>query len=213
MEQQGLKQSSRLKMSLAACALVVAATTADPAAQAASGGLAAATAAGRCVESVLLEKISAYCARSWQNAGIARQDWNDCTQEVYSRLLSRVREKDLRQIFDDDQSPERRELNRAIWATAQRWRRAPRPAALNSDDTRPERVDAWPEKMEALSRVERAVDSGDARLTPTQRQIVKRWTDGESISGIADSLDMTPARVSDEKYKAIQKLRSHFGTV
>ena len=79
-------------------------------------------------------------------------------------------------------------------------------SALNGDDTRPERVDTWPEKMEALSRVERAMDSGDARLTPTQRQIVKRWTDGESISGIADSLDMTPARVSDEKYKAIQKL-------
>lgn len=213
MEQQGLKQSSRLKMSLAAAALVVAASTADPAAQAASGGIAAATAAGKCVESVLLEKISAYCARSWQNAGIARQDWNDCTQEVYSRLLARVREKDMRRIFDDDQSPERRELNRAIWATAQRWRRAPRQVALNGDDTRPERVDTWPEKMETLSRVERAMDSGDARLTPTQRQIVKRWTDGESISGIADSLDMTPARVSDEKYKAIQKLRSHFGTV
>jgi DNA-binding CsgD family transcriptional regulator len=213
MEQQGLRQSSRLRMSLAACALVVAATAADPAAQATSGGIAAATAAGRCVESVLLEKISAYCARSWQNAGIARQDWNDCTQDVYARLLSRIREKDLRRIFDDDESPERRELNRAIWATAQRWRRAPRPAVLNDDDTRPERVDTWPEKMEALSRVEHAMDSGDVRLTPTQRQIVKRWTDGETISRIADALDMTAARVSDEKYKAIQKLRTHFGTV
>ncbi|MHC4877467.1 MAG: sigma-70 family RNA polymerase sigma factor [Planctomycetota bacterium] len=212
MEQQGLKQSSRLRMSLAACALVVATTAADPAAQAASGGLAAATAAGKCVESVLLDKVTAYCARSWQNAGIARQDWNDCTQEVYLRLLSRIRQKDLHRIFDDDESPERRELNRAIWATAQRWRRAPRPASLIEEDTRPERVDTWPEKMETLSRVERAMDSGDTRLTPTQRQIVKRWTDGESISGIADALDMTPARVSDEKYKAVQKLRHHFGT-
>ncbi|MBI1313001.1 sigma-70 family RNA polymerase sigma factor [bacterium] len=212
MEQQGLKQSSRLRMSLAACALVVAATTADPAAQAASGALAAATAAGRCVESVLLEKIDAYCSRSWQNARIARQDWSDCTQEVYARLLSRVREEDLPRVFEDDESPERRELNRAIWATAQRWRRAPRPAALNDGDSRAEQVDTWPEKMEALSRVERVMDSGDARLTPTQRQIVKRWTDGESISGIAAALDMTPARVSDEKYKAVQKLRRHFET-
>ena len=213
MEQQGLKQSARLRMSLAACALVVATTAADPAAQTASGAVVAATAAGQQVRSVLLEKIDAYCRRSWQNAGIARQDWNDCTQEVYSRLLSRIREQDLQIIFDDDESPERRELNRAIWATAQRWRRAPRPAALNGDDTRPQNLDTWPEKMEALSRVEHAVDSGDARLTPTQRQIVKRWTDGESISHIADALDMTPARVSDEKYKAIQKLRQHFATV
>lgn len=210
MEQQAFKHSSRLRTSLAACALVMAATTADPAVQAATGSMAAAAAAGKSVENLLLEKITAYCVRSWQNAGIPRQEWNDCTQEVYARLLARLRENDLDQVFADDRSPERRELNRAIWATTQRWRRAPRSTTFHDDDTRTETVDTWPEKMEALSRVERAMESGDARLTPTQRQIVKRWTDGESIARIADDLNMTTARVSDEKYKAVQKLRRHF---
>jgi hypothetical protein len=46
-------------------------------------------------------------------------------------------------------------------------------------------------------------------LSSTQREIVSRWSDGESI---AESLKLSPARISDEKYKAIQKLRQHFGT-
>lgn len=66
--------------------------------------------------------------------------------------------------------------------------------------------------MESLAQVRNAVDGDEARLSPTQREIVARWSDGESISAIAESLKLSPARISDEKYKAIQKLRQHFSS-
>lgn len=203
--------SSRLRLSLAACALVVATSTADVSAQAASSALAAATAVGQASESVVLKKIQAYCTRSWLNAGIAQQEWDDCTQDVYLRLLSNLNRTQMLQALDDLESDERRELNRAIWATAQRRRRAQRHASLTNDAGREAAVDHWPAKMEVIDKIRRAIDSSEAKLSPQQREIVTRWSDGEAISRIAEELKLSPARVSDEKYKAIQKLRGHFG--
>jgi DNA-binding CsgD family transcriptional regulator len=204
--------SSRLRLSLAACALVVATSAADVSAQTASTAMAAATAVGQVSETAVLKKIQAYCTRSWLNAGIPRQEWDDCTQDVYLRLLSNLSRTQMLQALDDLESDERRELNRAIWATAQRRRRAQRHTSLIEDGGREVEVDEWPAKMEAVERVRQAIDSSDAKLSPQQREIVSRWSDGEGISRIAEELKLSPARVSDEKYKAIQKLRGHFGS-
>lgn len=204
--------SSRLRLSLAACALVVATSTADAAAQTASSAMAAATAVGQVSETTVLKKIQAYCTRSWLNAGISRQEWDDCTQDVYLRLLSNLSRTQMLQALDDLESDERRELNRAIWATAQRRRRAQRHSSLLDDAGREVEADVWPAKMEAIERVRRAIDSSAAKLSSQQREIVSRWSDGEPISRIAEQLKLSPARVSDEKYKAIQKLRGHFGS-
>lgn len=205
---------SAIRLSLAACALVVATSAAEPSsAQAATGVAAAATAAvGQLSESVVLKKIRAYCSRSWQNAGINHQEWSDCTQQVFARLLERVDRDRLLIAIEDSESPERRELNRAIWATSQRSRREKKYSSLEFAETHSENNDPWPAKLESLSQVRSAVNGEDARLSPTQREIVTRWSDGESISTIAESLKLSPARISDEKYKAIQKLRQHFGT-
>ena len=203
--------SSRFKLSLAACALVVATSAADVSAQSASTAIAAATAVGRASESDVLKKIRAYCTRSWLNAGIPSQEWDDCTQDVYLRLLSNLSRTQMLQAMDDRESDERRELNRAIWATAQRRRRAQRHTSLPNESGRMVEADEWPARMETIQRVRQAIDSAEAKLSPQQKEIVKRWSDGEAISRISEELKLSPARVSDEKYKAIQKLRSHFG--
>jgi DNA-binding NarL/FixJ family response regulator len=205
---------SAIRLSLAACALVVATSAAEPSsAQAATGIAAAATAAvSQVSESVVLKKIQAYCSRSWQNAGINHQEWSDCTQQVFARLLERVDRGRLLIAIEDSESPERRELNRAIWATSQRSRREKKYSSIEFADSHSENNDSWPAKAESLNQVRTAVNGEDARLSPTQREIVTRWSDGESISAIAESLKLSPARISDEKYKAIQKLRQHFGT-
>jgi len=204
---------SAIRLSLAACALVVATSAAEPSAQAATGMAAAATAAvSQVSESVILKKIRAYCSKSWQNAGINHQEWSDCTQQVFSRLLERVDRDRLLIAIEDSDSPERRELNRAIWATSQRSRREKKYSSLDHAISQSEDRDPWPAKMESLNQVRNAVDGDEARLSSTQREIVSRWSDGESISAIAESLKLSPARISDEKYKAIQKLRQHFGT-
>jgi RNA polymerase sigma factor (sigma-70 family) len=205
---------SAIRLSLAACALVVATSAAEPAsAQAATGVAAAATAAvSQLSESVVLKKIRAYCSRSWQNAGISHQEWSDCTQQVFARLLERVDRDRLLIAIEDGESPERRELNRAIWATSQRSRREKKYSSLEFAESHSKNNDTWPAKIESLNQVRSAINGAVARLSPTQREIVTRWSDGESISAIAESLKLSPARISDEKYKAIQKLRQHFGT-
>lgn len=205
---------STIRLSLAACALVVATSAAEPAStQAATGVAAAATAAvGQLSESVILKRIRAYCAKSWQNAGISHQEWADCTQQVFARLLERIDRDRLLTAIEDVESSERRELNRAIWATSQRSRREKKYASLEQVEKQMEDRDPWPARMESIARVQNAVRGEEARLSPTQQEIVTRWSDGESISAIAESLKLSPARISDEKYKAIQKLRQHFGS-
>lgn len=205
---------SAIRLSLAACALVVATSAAEPSsAQAATGVAAAATAAvSQVSESTILRKIRAYCSKSWRNAGINHQEWSDCTQQVFARLLERVDRDRLLIAIEDAESPERRELNRAIWANSQRSRREKKHSSLEFAESQSEDRDPWPAKMESLAQVRNAVNGENARLSPTQREIVTRWSDGESISAIAESLKLSPARISDEKYKAIQKLRQHFGT-
>ena len=150
--------SARLRLSLAACALVVATSTADVSAQMASSAAAGAAAIGQVSESVVLRKIQAYCTRSWMNAGINRQEWEDCTQDVYLRLLDSLSRERLLRAIEDSESDERRELNRAIWATSQRRRRAHRHSPLADDLSRETESDPWPARMETLDRVYEAID-------------------------------------------------------
>lgn len=159
--------AARLRMSLAACALVVASTAADASTQAATSAAAALTAGAKVSQSELLRKIEAYCTRSWQNAGVARQDWSDCTNDVFVRVLRTLGKEGLHRAIEVKESEQRRELNRAIWATAQRWRRSPKLSPLGDDDARPSEPDPWPARMESISQVRDAIDSDDARLSPT----------------------------------------------
>lgn len=211
MTQTAGSQSRRLRLSLAACALFMAASTGDPSVSMAGGAVAAiaGAGAGKLMECGALRKVEAYCVRSWRNAGVGPQDWSDCTQDVLIRVLERAGRDGLVIAILDPDSDERRELNRAIWATAQRWRRAVRPAAIGEQNTPVATEDPWPARMGDFERVRQAVDSGAVPLSSTQREILRRWAAGASIAAIADALNLTRARVSDEKYKAVRKLRDH----
>ncbi|MCH5376662.1 MAG: hypothetical protein JJ992_22080 [Planctomycetes bacterium] len=185
------------KLSLAACAVAVAATVS--------------TAARAEEESVTLENVQKYCTASWRNAGIDQQDWDDCTQQAVTFLLERVPRKQLPRTMADDRSDERRELNRAIWRTVQRWRRAPRHASLDAFDSWDHPAgDAAPDGSDDL---EAAQAIAHACLSGRQQRILQLWSDGWSIGEIADQLDLSPSRASDEKYKAIRKLRERLATV
>lgn len=149
-----------------------------------------------------IRKIERYCTASWRNAGIHRQDWEDCTQQALAELLERGSREQLTQAIEDAQSEERRELNRAVWRTAQRWRRAERWSPLDETavaidgPSQPAR-EAW----------EQIVAAGERCLSRRQQQILTLAHDGWHVAEIAERLCLSPARVSDEKYKAIMKLR------
>src|SRR4051812_39039629 len=98
---------------------------AAPAAMALVIGLAALTASAS--ESDLVRDIQRYCTVCWRNARLDPGLWDDCTQEVCCRLLGKARagELELNRVLADD-TPERRELVRAIDMVRKRVQRSKR---------------------------------------------------------------------------------------
>ena len=152
-------------------------------------------------EARTLDQVERYCATSWRNAGIHPQDWSDCTQEAITRLLERVPQNRLEAVLDDGESPEKRELKRAIWSTIQRWRRAPRLGSVDGMQFADSHDDT--ESLELRDSLDAALRS----VSPRQQRILALWSEGYSIDEIARSLGISAPRASDEKYKAIAKLK------
>lgn len=172
-------------------------------------GIAALTA--HASETELVQGIQRYCTVCWRNARLDPGVWDDCTQEVCVRLVAKARsgDLDLGRVFAED-SEERRELVRAIDMVRKRVQRARRwlpldgPDAPVSDADRRER-----ERQELAEVLERA---REAVLSERQDRIIELWTRGWTVPQIAESMDLPPARVSDEKYKAIRKLERHLAS-
>lgn len=169
-------------------------------------GLAALTA--HASESELVHDIQRYCAVCWRNARLDPGLWDDCTQEVCCRLLSKARagELDLNLVLADD-TTERRELVRAIDMVRKRVQRARKFQPLDDQLTpgldHDRRHRDRRELGEVLEAARREV------LTPRQDEIVELWTRGWTVPDIGTKLNLPPARVSDEKYKALRKLERH----
>jgi RNA polymerase sigma factor (sigma-70 family) len=168
-------------------------------------GLAALTA--QASESDLVRDIQRYCTACWRNARLDPRLWEDCTQEVCCRLLTKAREGqlDLTQVLAED-APERRELVRAIDMVRKRVQRTKRFQPLDSctpaTDTDQRHRDRL-ELGEILEAARRAV------LSKRQDKIIELWMRGWSVPEIGEELNLPLARVSDEKYKALRKLEQH----
>ncbi len=169
-------------------------------------GLAALTA--QASESDLVHNIQRYCAVCWRNARLDPGLWDDCTQEVCCRLLTKARagELDLGLVLADD-TPERRELVRAIDMVRKRVQRTRRHAVLDDQSTPGPDLDQRTRDRQELGEILEAARR--AVLSPRQDRIVELWTRGWTVPDIAQTLDLPVNRVSDEKYKAIRKLERH----
>ncbi len=117
------------------------------------------------------------------------------------RLLTRVPRERLDVVFEDAESPERRELHRAVWRTVQRWRRAPRSQALDDQALVAAEAPTTEDDRDGV------LDNVWHTITPRQQQILTLWSQGWSVREIAGRLGIPAARVSDEKYKGLGKLR------
>ena len=169
-------------------------------------GLAALTA--QATESELVHDIQRYCAVCWRNARLDPGLWDDCTQEVCVRLLGKARagELDLNLVLADDTS-ERRELVRAIDMVRKRVQRARRLQPLDDQRTPGPDFDGRNRERQELGEILEAARR--AVLSPRQDRIVELWTRGWNVPDIGRTLGLSPARVSDEKYKALRKLERH----
>jgi DNA-directed RNA polymerase specialized sigma24 family protein len=154
-----------------------------------------------------IQGVSRYCQACWRNARLPIDRWTDCTQQVLIRLLERVPQNEWTTMLRSE-GEDKREFLRAIDAVKKRTQRSKRFGELTTDvadsrnvssaDTR----DQWDAVTVAADRV----------LNSRQRKIVELTATGWAVPDIASELGTTPERVSDEKYKAIQKLRSVLGT-
>ncbi|MBX9625948.1 MAG: sigma-70 family RNA polymerase sigma factor [Gemmataceae bacterium] len=156
-----------------------------------------------------VQDISRYCQACWRNARLPTDRWPDCTQDVFTRLLERVEPARWETVLKDDETDERREFIRAVDAVKKRVQRARKFSALTADAA------AYHGGAENVARDGReAVAKAAAEvLSPRQRRVLELTADGWATPDIAAELGTTVERVSDEKYKAIRKLRHYFGTV
>jgi hypothetical protein len=179
---------------------------AGPAAVALVIGLAALTA--QASETDLVRDIQRYCTVCWRNARLDPRLWDDCTQEVCCRLLGKARDGqlDLTQVLADD-TPERRELVRAIDMVRKRVQRTKKFQPLDNFTTPVTDLDHRERDRLELGEILEA--ARHAVLTVRQDRIIELWMRGWSVPEIGAELKLPVTRVSDEKYKALRKLESH----
>jgi len=155
-----------------------------------------------------IQDLSRYCTSCWRNAGVPVDRWVDCTQEVLVRLLERVPVDGWTEILDDREGDSHREFVRAIDTVK---KRAQRERRFRNVDERPV-ADRRAEEQRRLDEQRQVIDNASREvLTGRQQQILKRTGEGFGIGEIAKELGTTPDRISDEKYKAIRKLRAYLG--
>jgi len=149
--------------------------------------------------------ISRYCTVCWRNARLPVDVWPDCTQEVFVRLLERLPAEAWPDALNQD-AEEHRELVRAIDCVKKRVQRARKAQVLTPDAAADDRDNIATDRREDWETIRNAAAEV---LTERQRRIIVLWAAGSDVSDIAHELDLTTARVSDEKYKAVKKLREY----
>ena len=150
--------------------------------------------------------VSRYCSACWRNARLPLDRWGDCTQEVFSRLLQRVPLNTWCKLWSLE-APERREFLRAIDAVKKRAQREKKRNPLNDNE-----LPDFSHVTTLVRSEERAVVNRAATelLSTRQQRILHLTCEGWTIPEMAEELNVSVQRVSDEKYKAVQKLRNYF---
>jgi RNA polymerase sigma factor (sigma-70 family) len=151
-----------------------------------------------------LNHIGRYCSSCWRNARLPVDAWNDCTQEVFQRLLERIPTSRW-ELALGDEGDERREFLRAIDAVKKRTQRARRFSGdvESAPDWRLADEQRLVEDREIVRQAAQAV------LSARQQRILQMSFEGWSVQQIGEELALPAERVSDEKYKAIRRLRDH----
>jgi len=179
-----------------------------PAAEAAQASQTAAPSSTDGPPTEVVRNISRYCQACWRNARLHPDSWSDATQEVLTRLLQTVAH-DRWVILLKSEGDERREFLRAIDAVRKRTQRGKRYSGLIDEVS--DRRDS-PEQNRSELREELRLAASEV-LSDRQSAIISLTSEGWSIPEIAERMQTTAERISDEKYKAIRKLRSHLHVV
>jgi RNA polymerase sigma factor (sigma-70 family) len=154
-----------------------------------------------------IDDMGRYCTTCWRNARLPVDSWCDCTQEVFRRLLERVPPESWGLALRAE-GEERREFLRAIDTVKKRTQRARKfsPGVEMVPDQHEARAARLRDERETVSQAAAEL------LTPRQQRILQMSFEGWSVQDMGHELDLPAQRISDEKYKAIHKLRAYLGT-
>jgi RNA polymerase sigma factor (sigma-70 family) len=152
-----------------------------------------------------VQDLSRYCTACWRNARLPPDCWGDCTQEVLSRLLQRIPTEHWGRLLQGD-GEERLEFLRAIDAVKKRTQRGLKRARALTGVVEDRRDGAERERADQREAVHRAATEV---LTARQQRILQLSLEGWAVQEIADEMRLPAERVSDEKYKAVRKLRAY----
>ncbi len=153
--------------------------------------------------------IDRYCTACWRNAHVDPSFWPDCTQEVFSRLLERVSLDSWERVLKDE-AEERREFLRAIDTVKKRSQRSRKFYSGAVDAVADNRDRTERQLAEDRETVRKAAAE---LLSERQQRVLQLSMQGWSVNEIAGELAVPSERVSDEKYKAISKLRSRLSQI
>lgn len=161
-----------------------------------------------------LAQLDRYLARAWFRAGIAPQQHDDCTQAVYASLLQGLGRDRFDQLLGDvgqsgirvvlsRETAEGPDFFRAIDTVKKRAQRERSFQPLDGVDAaslnRPDgsRADWKNSLQEAILR----------SLSPREAALIQATLQGETPAEIAEHWGIAPKTVSNEKTRALQKLR------
>src|SRR4051794_12395847 len=126
-----------------------------------------------------------YCTTCWRNARLPIDSWNDCTQEVFYRLLERVPARDWDQVLRDE-GDGRREFLRAIDAVKKRTQRA-RKLSNTVEAVADDRACDAGKLRDEREAVDRAAEE---LLSPRQQRILQMGFEGWSVQDMARELGL-----------------------
>ena len=157
-------------------------------------------------DAAIIHALTRYCQACWSQARLPQDTWADCTQQVLLRLLETVPADQWKNLLVNE-TEDKRELLRAIDAVKKRTQRTKKHSGLAFEVAEPphRNTTATGELWEEVA------IAADKVLSDRQQQILKLSAHGHAVPEIAEQLGTTVARISDEKYKAIRKLRGELG--
>ncbi|HEU5119258.1 MAG TPA: sigma-70 family RNA polymerase sigma factor [Isosphaeraceae bacterium] len=162
-----------------------------------------------------LAQLNRYLSRCWSRAGVAPQQQDDCTQAVYASLLqnlgrdgfdhlaAEVGQQGIPQVLNRD-SALGPDFFRVVDMVKKRATRQKTFVALD-DQTEPYAVAGTDGAAENWRGV--LNEAIDRSLNPREADLIRATLEGFSPSEIASRWGVAPKTVSNEKTRALQKLR------
>ncbi len=161
-----------------------------------------------------LAQLDKYLARAWFRAGISPQQHDDCTQAVYTTLLQGLGRDRFDQLLGDvGQSGIRDVLSRETAEGPDFFR------AIDTVKKRAQRERSYQPLDSVQAAAMNRPDSSQAEwkatlqeailrnLSPREAALIQATLQGETPAEIAQQWGIAPKTVSNEKTRALQKLR------